>query len=150
MSNDLVVTKKRKKKTPSEGSIIRTKNILKQYDTVTALNSVSLKVPRGATGLLGPNGAGKSTLIRVLIGLVQPTSGTGTILDMDIRQQGLGIRQRIGYMPEHDCLILDMDAVSLCTYMGQLIGMPRVDANSTRMKPDHLLATFFNCLCRPK
>ena len=128
MSNDLVVTKKRKKKTPSEGSIIRTKNILKQYDTVTALNSVSLKVPRGATGLLGPNGAGKSTLLMVLIGLVQPTSGTGTILDMDIRKQGLGIRQRIGYMPEHDCLILDMDAVSLCTYMGQLIGMPRVDA----------------------
>jgi ABC-2 type transport system ATP-binding protein len=127
LSNDRVVTEKGKRDRADE-FIISTKNILKQYDTVTALNSVSLKVPRGATGLLGPNGAGKSTLIRVLIGLVQPTSGTGTILDMGIREQGLAIRQRIGYMPEHDCLVLDMDAVSLCTYMGQLIGMPRVDA----------------------
>jgi len=121
------VTKKRKKEKCDE-CIISTKNILKQYDTVMALDSVSLQIPRGATGLLGPNGAGKSTLIRVLIGLVQPTSGTGKILDMDIRDQGLAIRQRIGYMPEHDCLILDMDAVSLCTYMGQLVGMPKIDA----------------------
>jgi ABC-2 type transport system ATP-binding protein len=111
-----------------DGGIISTKNILKQYDTVTALNSVSLKVPHGATGLLGPNGAGKSTLIRILIGLVQPTSGTGRILDMDIKESGLQIRQRIGYMPEHDCLILDMDAVSLCTYMGQMMGMAKTDA----------------------
>jgi ABC-2 type transport system ATP-binding protein len=67
-------------------------------------------------------------LIRILIGLVLPTEGTGKVLDKSISQQGLSIRQRIGYMPEHDCLVLDMDAVSLCTYMGEMIGMPHVDA----------------------
>lgn len=120
--------KKGKARKAEKDYTIRTRGVTKRYDTVTALDDVSLKVPLGATGLLGPNGAGKSTLIRVLIGLVRATSGTGEILGMDVREQGLDIRQRIGYMPEHDCLILDKDAVTLCTYMGEMIGMSRVDA----------------------
>jgi ABC-2 type transport system ATP-binding protein len=112
------------------GSIIRTSGVTKRFGSVTALDDISLDVPAGATGLLGPNGAGKSTLIRVLIGLLEPTSGGGTLLGRDIRSESAIIRQRIGYMPEHECLIMDMDAVSFCTYMGQMVGMARPEALS--------------------
>jgi ABC-2 type transport system ATP-binding protein len=110
------------------GDIIRTSGITKKFDAVTALDDISLRIPAGATGLLGPNGAGKSTLIRVLIGLLEPTRGSGTVLGKEITTEGFDIRQRIGYMPEHECLILDMDAVAFCTFMGQMVGMPRPDA----------------------
>jgi len=109
-------------------SIIKTRNITKTYGQVRALSDVSLEVQKGATGLLGPNGAGKSTLIRTLIGLVSPDSGTGTILGRDIRSQGLEARRLIGYMPEHECLIQDMEAVNMVAYAGQLSGMPQADA----------------------
>jgi ABC-2 type transport system ATP-binding protein len=118
---------KKEKKYRSE-YIVETHGITKRFDNIVALDDISLKVPTGATGLLGPNGAGKSTLIRVLIGLLNPTSGGGTVLGKDISTEGFDIRQRIGYLPEHECLILDMDAVSFCTYMGQMVGMARSDA----------------------
>ncbi len=116
--------------TASGDSIIRTSGITKRFDSVTALDDISLDVPPGATGLLGPNGAGKSTLIRVLIGLLEPTSGGGSVLGKQIGSESFHIRQKIGYMPEHECLILDMDAVSFCTYMGQMVGMARPEALS--------------------
>lgn len=109
-------------------AIIETKNLTKIYGQVRALSDISLSIPSGATGLLGPNGAGKSTLIRTLIGLVRPHSGTGTIYGMDITKQGLAIRGRIGYMPEHECLIQDLKAIEMVAYAGQIAGMPRGDA----------------------
>jgi len=121
------------------GPVIRTFGITKRFESVTALDDISLDVPAGATGLLGPNGAGKSTLIRVLIGLLEPTSGGGSILGKDIGTQASSIRQRIGYMPEHECLILDMDAVSFCTYMGQMVGMARSEALSRSHEVLHYL-----------
>jgi len=123
-----VVQKEGAEKDDGSGDIIRTVGITKKFETIVALDDISLNVPKGATGLLGPNGAGKSTLIRVLIGLLEPTSGSGTVLGKDIKSGAFDIRQRIGYMPEHECLILDMDAVSFCTYMGQMVGMARPDA----------------------
>jgi ABC-2 type transport system ATP-binding protein len=123
-----VAKDKRSKEKEGSDYIIETSNISKKFETVAALDNISLKVPKGATGLLGPNGAGKSTLIRVLIGLLEPTGGSGTVLGKSIDTEGFDIRQRIGYMPEHECLILDMDAVTFCTYMGQMVGMSRTDA----------------------
>ena len=119
---------KRSKDKEGPDYIIETSSISKKFQTIAALDNISLKVPKGATGLLGPNGAGKSTLIRVLIGLLEPTSGSGKVLGKVIDTEGFDIRQRIGYMPEHECLILDMDAVTFCTYMGEMVGMSRADA----------------------
>ncbi len=107
------------------GSLITTRGLTKRYGQVLALSGVDLKVPKGATGLLGPNGAGKSTLIRSLIGLVTPDSGRGRIFGKDISSMGLDIRRRIGYMPEHDCLVQDMSAVEMVAYAGLLSGMSR-------------------------
>ena len=109
-------------------SIVETTNITKLYGQVHALSEVTLSIPPGATGLLGPNGAGKSTLIRTLIGLVKATSGTGTIFGHDIALDGLAIRRRIGYMPEHECLLQDMSAVEMVAYAGVVSGMPQNDA----------------------
>jgi ABC-2 type transport system ATP-binding protein len=84
---------------------------------------MSLKINSGATALLGPNGAGKSTMIKTLLGLIQLTSGDGEVLGYNIRTEGDSIRQRIGYMPEYDCLTPEMNAVHQVKYCGELTGM---------------------------
>jgi ABC-2 type transport system ATP-binding protein len=84
---------------------------------------MSLKINSGATALLGPNGAGKSTMIKTLLGLIQLTSGEGEVLGYNIRTEGDSIRQRIGYMPEYDCLTPEMNAIHQVKYCGELTGM---------------------------
>nr|AIE99553.1 ABC transporter related protein (ABC-2.A) [uncultured marine group II/III euryarchaeote KM3_113_E08] len=84
---------------------------------------MSLKINSGATALLGPNGAGKSTMIKTLLGLIQLTSGDGEVLGYNIRTEGDSIRQRIGYMPEYDCLTPEMNAIHQVKYCGELTGM---------------------------
>jgi ABC-2 type transport system ATP-binding protein len=108
--------------------VIQTDGLSKYYGEVKALHNLSIDVKPGAVGLLGPNGAGKSTLIKVLLGLTPPTSGTGKVLELDSKVDGMKIRQRIGYMPEHDCFLPDLNAVSYLTYLGQLSGLRAYDA----------------------
>ncbi len=103
-------------------------NITFSYGDTKALDSVSLNLSQGAVGLLGPNGAGKSTLLRILLGFLAPDKGTGSVLEYDIRQQQSMIRRYVGYMPEDDCLIPGMDAVSFTSYLGELSGMPKQEA----------------------
>jgi ABC-2 type transport system ATP-binding protein len=67
-------------------------------------------------------------LIRILLGFLIPERGEGRVLDYDIRTQQPQIRRRVGYMPENDCLIPGMDAVTFTSYLGQLSGMPRQEA----------------------
>jgi len=107
---------------------VEVKNIHFSYGKIKALNGVDLRLPQGAIGLLGPNGAGKSTLLRILLGFLVPDSGEGSVLGYDIRNQQSVIRRYVGYMPEDDCFIPGMDAVSFTSYMGELSGMPRQEA----------------------
>jgi ABC-2 type transport system ATP-binding protein len=109
-------------------TIIETQNLSKYYGEIQALKDFSVKIDSGAIGLLGPNGAGKSTLIRVLLGLIPATSGTGNVFSWNIVEKPLMIRQRIGYMPENDCFIPDLNAVSFLSYFGQLSGLLPHDA----------------------
>jgi ABC-2 type transport system ATP-binding protein len=98
------------------------------YGPVLALDGVSVEIGEGACGLLGPNGAGKSTLLRILLGFLKPDRGEGEILGHDILKDPFAIRRLVGYMPEDDCLIPGMDAVTFTAYFGELAGMPRQDA----------------------
>jgi len=98
------------------------------YGKIKALDGVSLDLPQGAIGLLGPNGAGKSTLIRIMLGFLSPDKGEGRILGYDIKTQQEAIRRYVGYMPEDDCFIPELDAVSFTSYLGELSGMPRQEA----------------------
>ena len=98
------------------------------YGKVHALDGVSLSLPGGSIGLLGPNGAGKSTLLKVALGLLPASQGTIRVLGFDPAQRSLDLRQRIGYMPESDCYIAELDAVETCTYGGRLCGLPPAEA----------------------
>jgi len=103
-------------------------DVTKTYGKITALKSLSVEIPAGAVGLLGPNGAGKTTLIRTLLGLISINSGSGQILDMDIRRQRLAIRQAVGFVPEDECLFPNVVGVEFVAYAGELGGMSRKDA----------------------
>ena len=107
---------------------VEVKDIHFSYGKIKALNGIDMRLPKGAIGLLGPNGAGKSTLLRILLGFLVPDSGEGSVLGYDIRNQQSVIRRFVGYMPEDDCFIPGMDAVSFTSYMGELSGMPRQEA----------------------
>src|SRR5436190_10435418 len=91
-------------------------NLTVRYGTKTAVNDLSVEIPEGCVGLLGPNGAGKTTLIKTLLGFLQPTAGQGEVLGLNVATQGLRIRQRIGLMPEIDCHIPGMNAVTFVGY----------------------------------
>jgi len=107
---------------------VRFNDISVKYGNLIALNSINLDIESSAVGLLGPNGAGKTTFIKTLLGLVSPQNGTGEVLGLDIRTQKLGIRQKVGYVPENDCYISGMTGIRFVTYMGRICGMPRKDA----------------------
>ena len=93
-----------------------------------ALDGVDLKINPGITGLLGPNGAGKSTLIKLIMGLVRVTSGTGTILGHPLGKKGRQIRSRVGYMPEDDSYIPGMSGVEVVQFSACLAGLPTTEA----------------------
>jgi ABC-2 type transport system ATP-binding protein len=95
---------------------------------VTALNGLTLEIEPGIVGLVGANGAGKSTLLKLLLGLIEPTSGSATVMDLDVRRQGPAVRQFVGYMPEHDCLPPDSSATDFVGHMARMSGLPRTAA----------------------
>lgn len=88
---------------------IHCEQLTKRFAERVAVNSLTLTVPKGSIyGFLGPNGSGKSTTIRMLCGLLAPTSGTGTVLGFDVMTQSEEIKQRIGYMSQKFSLYEDL------------------------------------------
>ncbi|HEX9816204.1 MAG TPA: ABC transporter ATP-binding protein, partial [Candidatus Thermoplasmatota archaeon] len=110
------------------GPVVEARDLVKDYGKLRALGPIDLKVPRGAVGLLGPNGAGKTTFIKTLLGLIPPTRGHAKVLDLDVKRDGMDIRQRVGYMPERDAQIINMTGFQYVAYCGELAGLPRRDA----------------------
>ena len=106
------------------------------YGKVAALHSLDLDVPRGRIGLVGANGAGKSTLIKILLGIINQTTGTATVLDMDNQRQTISIRSTVGYMPEGPCLPLDQTAADFMVYSAGTAGLP---ASAARQRASDVL-----------
>jgi len=103
--------------------MFKCEQLSKRYGVVHALKSVNLTVEPGVVGLLGPNGAGKSTLISVLLGQTPATSGRASVWGLDITRQQRLIRQRVGFMPENDCLIPGLTGTGYVCYVGKLAGL---------------------------
>ena len=103
---------------------IETKGLTRTFGSVTALSQLSVEMPSGVVGLVGANGAGKSTLIKILLGLLAPTTGTATVLGLDCLKDGLRIRELVGYMPESECLPPDVSATEFLVHMGRMSGLP--------------------------
>ncbi len=101
-------------------------SLTKRYDTVTALTDVSFQVQAGEImGFLGPNGAGKTTAMRILTGMIAPTSGTVRIDGLDVTTQTLEVRRRIGYLPEHIALYPELRVREYLSYRASIKGVPR-------------------------
>ena len=109
-------------------SLIATRELTKRFGSVVALDDLDVEVEPGVIGLVGANGAGKSTLIKILLGLIEPTSGSAEMFGLDVATHGLSIRQLIGYMPEHDCLPLEISATEFVAHMARVNGLPRAAA----------------------
>jgi ABC-2 type transport system ATP-binding protein len=107
--------------------VIELDRLAVRYGSITALAGIDARIDGKVVGLLGPNGAGKSTLLKCLLGLV-PFDGDARVLGLSARRDGAAIRDRVGYMPEHDALLRGADAVELCSYAGELSGLPPREA----------------------
>ena len=104
--------------------------LTRDFGTLRAVNEVSISVEPGEImGLLGANGAGKSTLIRMLCGLIKPTSGSAEVAGFRVADQGKKIRQRIGYMGQNSALFEDLSVRENIEFYGAVYKMNRKEVS---------------------
>ena len=100
----------------------RASDLVKDFDGTRAVDGVSLTVPEGSiTGILGPNGAGKTTCLRMMLGIIDPSSGTRSLLGHD---RPIEVAHQVGYLPEERGLYPAMPAAEALAFMGALRGLP--------------------------
>lgn len=105
---------------------IETVNLVKIYGGVPVVDELSLRIERGTFhGFLGPNGAGKSTTIKMLTGIIAPSTGSARIFGNDINRCGAVIKKRIGVVPEELCLFENLTAAEYLVFVGRMYGLPR-------------------------
>ncbi len=98
--------------------------LVKRFGSFTAVDNVAFSVDRGAIfGFLGPNGAGKTTTIRMLLGLLQPTSGRALVLGYDVAREAQAMRRRIGYMSQKFSLYRDLTVEENVNFYGKVYGL---------------------------
>jgi ABC-2 type transport system ATP-binding protein len=104
--------------------MIEIRNLVKDYGDKRAVDGLDLTVPAGVFfTFLGPNGAGKTTTMKVMAGLLHPTAGTVLIDGIDIRQDPVGAKARIGYIPDHPFLYGKLTGWELLRFVGGLYGL---------------------------
>ena len=107
------------------GFAIDVRGMNKRFGDRTVVNNIDLQVRTGEIfGFLGPNGAGKSTTIRLLLGFLHPTAGSGQVLGLDIVRDSVAIRGRVGYLPGGIALYDSLSGQRLLEYLGALTGRP--------------------------
>lgn len=100
---------------------IEVNNLLKEYGEQKAVNSISFKINKGEiVGFLGPNGAGKSTTMKILTGYLQQTSGDAWVCGMNVTENPLGVKKKIGYLPELNALYYDMYVREYLDFIAEL------------------------------
>ncbi|MBI3924803.1 MAG: ABC transporter ATP-binding protein [Armatimonadetes bacterium] len=98
--------------------------LTRRFGQFVAVDRVSFQIPRGSIfGFLGPNGAGKSTTIRMLLGILAPSSGTGTVLGRNLRTEPEAIRSKVGYMSQKFSLYEDLTVLENLEFFGGIFGL---------------------------
>jgi ABC-2 type transport system ATP-binding protein len=113
--------------------MIELEQLVKKFGDLTAVDNISLKIGRGEFfGMLGPNAAGKTTTIKILAGLLKPTSGCARICGFDIQKDPLEARRRMAYVPDFPFLYDKLTAWEFFRFMGQLFHLEatRIEANA--------------------
>ena len=103
--------------------MIQVSDLTKRYGKFTAVDSISLEIPRGMLfGLLGPNGAGKTTTMRMLAGILRPTSGTATVAGFDVVRQPMEAKQRLGFIPDRPFVYDKLTGAEFLRFVAGLYG----------------------------
>jgi len=119
---------------------IEVDDLTKHFDDFTAVNHLDFEVKNGEIfGFLGPNGAGKTTTVRMLTGIIKPSSGKVTIIGLDIRQDPIKAKQIMGVVPELSNAYTELTAWNNLQFMAELYGVPKKDA---RQRAEELLGKF--------
>jgi ABC-2 type transport system ATP-binding protein len=109
-------------------AVIKADNLSKTYGEVQAVNNVSLAVEQGALfGLLGPNGSGKTTMIKMLTGQTRPTGGTASVLGIDVTADPVGIRERVGIIPEQETPPSFLTSLEYLKFVAAVRKIPDID-----------------------
>ena len=109
-------------------------NITKEYGKQKALNKVSLSVSSGEiVGFLGPNGAGKSTLMKIICCYLPPSEGTIKVCGLDVMEQSMEVRKKVGYLPEHNPLYLDMYVKEYLEFVGRFYHVQNLNKRVAEM-----------------
>jgi ABC-2 type transport system ATP-binding protein len=121
-----------------DGIVIHTENLTKKFGDFVAVDSISFDVNAGEIfGFLGANGAGKTTAMRMLCGLLKPTSGRAMVAGFDIFNQTEELKRRIGYMSQKFSLYNDLTVIENIRFFGGIYGLSR---RALKQKTDELVA----------
>jgi gliding motility-associated transport system ATP-binding protein len=113
--------------------LIRVAELTRRFGGLLALDRVGFEIGRGeVVGFLGPNGAGKTTAMRILSGYLPATSGSASVAGFDVLSESLEVRRRIGYLPEHPPLYLEMRVISYLEHVARLKGVRRAEIADAR------------------
>ncbi len=107
---------------------VNTNDLTRKFGDFTAVDNVNFYIPKGEIfGLLGPNGAGKTTTIRMLCGIIEPSSGNATVLGFDIKKDAEAIKKQIGYMSQRFSLYDDLTAIENLDFYASIYGVKAGD-----------------------
>jgi gliding motility-associated transport system ATP-binding protein len=111
--------------------MIEVEHLVKSYRELKAVNDISFQVQSGEIlGFLGPNGAGKTTTMRILTGVLPPTSGKAKVCGFDVFENPIEVKKRIGYLPENPPVYTDMTARAYLRFVASIKGVPRKSRES--------------------
>jgi ABC-2 type transport system ATP-binding protein len=115
-------------------SAIEIKRVVKHYGEIRAVDNIDLSIRSGEIfGILGPNGSGKSTTMKMILGLVQPDSGTLSVLGIDVKKDPVSVKRLVGYVPESPRLYEFLTGIEYLDFIGDVYGMQK-EAKKNRVE----------------
>src|SRR5215475_1495772 len=106
--------------------MISVKQLTKKFGTQVAVDELSFEIPAGQiVGFLGPNGAGKSTTLKMLTGMIEPTSGSATICGFDLRRETVEVKRHVGFVPESGAVFESLTGLEYLEMVAALYAIPR-------------------------